>query len=140
MALLASQSAGIYQQYPSAAESSANALLSQYQPPGFPGANLPGRPVMGMNPLGMGINQMSLNPMSMNSLGGGMNMMNPAEFQQASANRMQQLRAGFGANMGDLQGMPNVGSGMDSSNNGGDLGRLDHLNSDIARHFLNRFM
>lgn len=147
LALLASRTqleSGMFQQYPSAAEASANAILQQFQM-NVPVGGRGGSALMGMNPMamnmGMGMNMASRN------------MMPSADFPQLSgmqsqlgtASRLQQLRGGLGAGMGDL------GMGSSSGNNAnnfggaqGDLGRLDQFGSSdmavaMARRFNNRF-
>jgi len=64
----------MYQHYPSAAEASANALLSQYQPGSLGGMNPMGLMMghMGTNARSMnnmGLNQMSMNNIGMNTMG-----------------------------------------------------------------------
>jgi len=147
MALLASRSqleSGLYQQYPSAAEASANAILQQFQN-NMPGAGLGAGTLAGMNSMGinMGMNAMGMNGINMNPIGS-MNM----QSQLGGANRLQQLRGGFGANLGDrtTAGSNNNANSMGTGQ--GDLSRLDPFssqfgNSDMAaamaRRFQNRF-
>ena len=103
----------MYQHYPSAAEASANALLSQYQPGSLGGMNSTMGFVMG--PMGMnarGMNNVSMNNMGMNNMG-----MNNMGMNNMGMNNMGMNNMGMNSIGMNNLGMNNLGMNMGMSRN-----------------------
>lgn len=163
MALLAGRAGmdpNMYQQYPSAAEASANALISQYQPGNIAAGMNSLNPAMGfgmgsmgMNPIGMnnmgmnmGINMGMNMGMGMNSFPASMNMMTPSDLQQfgATSSRIQQqLRSSQYQSQtrnSSSNNNNNIGGPSDSAPAAsGDLSRMDGVSSQLRKSMNGRF-
>ena len=97
----------LYQHYPSAAEASANALLSQYQPGSLGGMNSMG---FAMGPMGMnsrGMNNMGMNNLGMNNLG-----LNNMGLNNMGMNNMNMNNMGMNSMGMNSMGMNNMGMNM----------------------------
>jgi hypothetical protein len=149
MALLAGRmgmDSSMFQHYPSAAEASANALLSQYQPSSLGAMNSMGFVMgpMGMNNMGMnsmGMNGMGMNNTGMNmrmtSLAASMNMIPPGHHQYGASRLQQQLRADLGG-----QGLNEFNSAQIPNfvGNPADVARMDEISSQLRNNVNSRFI